>query len=68
MWRWRCEPCARSVGLCRRVLAGVATLLMTLVPTPSRADIVGKPRVIDGDTIEIAGERIRLYVIEAPPH
>ena len=30
------------------------------------ADIAGKPRVIDGDTIEIAGERIRLLGIDAP--
>lgn len=30
------------------------------------ADIMGKPRVIDGDTIEIAGSRIRLKGIDAP--
>ncbi len=30
------------------------------------ADITGKPRVIDGDTIEIAGTRIRLSGIDAP--
>ena len=30
------------------------------------ADVTGKPRVIDGDTIEIAGERIRLHGIDAP--
>ena len=30
------------------------------------ADITGKPRVIDGDTIEIAGERIRLNGIDTP--
>jgi len=30
------------------------------------ADNTGKPRVIDGDTIEIAGERIRLHGIDAP--
>ena len=28
-------------------------------------DITGKPRIIDGDTVEIAGERIRLYGIDA---
>jgi len=33
---------------------------------PTVADITGKPRVIDGDTIEIAGERIRLHGIDAP--
>ncbi len=30
------------------------------------ADITGKPRVIDGDTLEIAGERVRLHGIDAP--
>ena len=30
------------------------------------ADIIGKPRVIDGDTIEIAGQRIRLHGIDTP--
>jgi len=37
-----------------------------LVAVPSHADITGKPRVIDGDTIEIAEERIRLHGIDAP--
>ncbi len=31
-----------------------------------QADITGKPRIIDGDTLEIAGERIRLHGIDAP--
>ena len=30
------------------------------------ANIEGKPRVIDGDTIEIGKQRIRLYGIDAP--
>jgi endonuclease YncB( thermonuclease family) len=30
------------------------------------ADLTGKPRIIDGDTIEMAGERIRLHGIDAP--
>ncbi len=30
------------------------------------ADITGQPRVIDGDTLEIAGQRIRLHGIDAP--
>jgi endonuclease YncB( thermonuclease family) len=30
------------------------------------AAIAGPPRVVDGDTLEIAGQRVRLFGIEAP--
>jgi endonuclease YncB( thermonuclease family) len=35
-------------------------------PAEVHADIVGKARVIDGDTIDISGSRIRLRGIDAP--
>ena len=45
----------------------IGCLVLTfLVAAPVLADITGKPRVIDGDTIEVAGERIRLHGIDAP--
>ncbi len=40
--------------------------LLTLLPTLALADVTGPARVIDGDTIEVAGERIRLHGIDAP--
>ncbi len=41
-------------------------LLLVSFASEVSADITGKPRVIDGDTIEIADERIRLHGIDAP--
>jgi endonuclease YncB( thermonuclease family) len=37
-----------------------------LAARPSSADVSGAPTVIDGDTIVVAGERIRLQGIDAP--
>lgn len=45
----------------------LATILWALIAGASAADeIVGRASVIDGDTIEIAGKRIRLHGIDAP--
>ncbi len=49
-----------------RALLAIALLIGLLWPVNALADITGKPRVIDGDTLEIAGERIRLHGIDAP--
>ena len=36
------------------------------IDAPTRADIAGPPKIIDGDTIEINGAAVRLYGIDAP--
>ena len=40
--------------------------VLALLPTLALADIAGSARVIDGDTIEVSGQRIRLHGIDAP--
>jgi endonuclease YncB( thermonuclease family) len=40
--------------------------LLTVTATPAAADVTGKARVIDANTLEIGGERIRLDGIDAP--
>lgn len=36
------------------------------IGSPALADITGTARVIDGDTLDIAGERLRFDGIDAP--
>ncbi len=45
----------------------LSVLALTIFISPmALADITGQPRVIDGDTIEVAGHRMRLHGIDAP--
>ncbi len=41
-------------------------LLLTFLPTIAPADVTSPARVIDGDTIEVASEHIRLLGVAAP--
>ncbi len=42
------------------------TIALCLIATPALADVAGVASVIDGDTIEVHGQRIRLHGIDAP--
>jgi len=45
----------------------LALALILLLPiSVAMADITGKPRVVDGDTIHIGKTKIRLHGIDAP--
>ncbi len=56
----RCLPIALAVAL------APAAALAGMLAFPAHADVSGTARVVDGDTLEIAGERIRLHGIDAP--
>ena len=47
-------------------LALLALCVLMAAPAPAFADITGRATVIDGDTIEVRGERIRLDALDAP--
>ncbi len=40
--------------------------VLALLPTLALADLAGPAKVVDGDTIGVAGQRIRLHGIDAP--
>jgi endonuclease YncB( thermonuclease family) len=44
-----------------RIVLTLATVLLTLLSLPAHADITGKSRVVDGDTIHINQTKIRLH-------
>ncbi len=41
-------------------------IALCLLATPALADVAGVASVIDGDTLEVHGQRIRLPGIDAP--
>ena len=47
-----------------RIFSFVLVLMLPMKMT--LADVTGQPRIIDGDTIEVSGERIRLHGIDTP--
>jgi endonuclease YncB( thermonuclease family) len=59
-WRWI------GIGLAIGFISGVLLGLSAKHALAADVSISGPARVLDGDTIEIAGERIRLHGIDAP--
>jgi endonuclease YncB( thermonuclease family) len=52
----------------RPMFRTLALALLLALPFAAAADITGTPRIIDGDTIAIARQDIRLFGIDAPEH
>ena len=52
-------------GLFQRLTLILSLVFLTL-PSIAMADVTGKPRVVDGDTIWIGETKIRLHGIDAP--
>ncbi len=48
------------------VVLPAAVWLLAMTGQPALAEITGRPKIIDGDTIELQGQAIRLYGIDAP--
>jgi endonuclease YncB( thermonuclease family) len=49
------------------LLPAIALAAAVLLPgVPVSADVIGEAQVIDGDTLQVAGERVRLHGIDAP--
>ena len=62
--RWQQALSLLQYQAVKRPMIALAAALFLAVP--ALADITGQPRVIDGDTIEVAGQRVRLHGIDAP--
>ncbi len=48
------------------VVSLAAVWLLATTGQSALAEIAGRPKIIDGDTIEVQGQAIRLYGIDAP--
>lgn len=66
-WFWRRPVAFALVGVVALVILSLIPLRATVARSALDADVVtGVARVIDGDTLDVAGERVRLEGIDAP--
>jgi endonuclease YncB( thermonuclease family) len=55
-----------SVAPWHHVSPRILAVAPVLLATPALADMAGVASVIDGDTLEVRGQRIKLHEIDAP--
>ena len=49
------------------ILRSLLVLALLALPLPAPAlDLIGSARAVDGDTLEVAGQKVRLFGIDAP--
>jgi len=53
--------------LISQLMVGLTLLLFSGTQVVLGQDLTGKPRVFDGDTLEISGQLVRLAGVDAPP-
>jgi endonuclease YncB( thermonuclease family) len=70
---WMPLPDGRSFAVCDqrslrvlRSLAALTAVVLSSADIAPAADLTGQASIIDGDTLEIHGTRIRLWGIDAP--
>jgi endonuclease YncB( thermonuclease family) len=49
-----------------KLLVGAAAASLLLIAWSALAAIAGPPRIVDGDTLEVAGQQVRLLGVDAP--
>lgn len=60
--------CFAAVAACEQVASPMPSpdVTPTQAPSPGGSDIVGIASVVDGDTIDIHGQRIRIHGVDSP--
>ena len=59
---------SKAQGILAALVLGGSIAALAVPEVMSAGELTGYARTIDGDTLELAGERVRLWGIDAPEH
>lgn len=62
----RRKPWQHETMILRKLILLAATAVLSSACSTQASDLIGRASVVDGDTIEVQGTRIRLHGIDAP--